>query len=128
MVVKLEVIDAAFVLEQSAVVASGEVEGPMSLIDGPECVQKPSPARVRRHFQWRNAVPGLFDQLFGQQSAVFAERDEDDAVEQPLRRVDRLVVGESVVVDQGLDQALPLLAVVVVEFVADFALLLRRTL
>src|SRR5207249_352903 len=78
MVVKLEVIDAAFVLEQSAVVASGEVEGPMSLIDGPECVQKPSPARVRRHFQWRNAVPGLFDQLFGQQSAVFAERDEDD--------------------------------------------------
>ena len=60
-----------------------------------------------------------FDALLGQQIAVFAKRDEDDAVEDLLGDVDGVVQRFLELEMQVLDQQEAVFAVRLVEFVAD---------
>ena len=65
---------------------------------------------------------GAFDDVRREEAAVFAEGNEDDAVEEFLGDVDGLIEGFAVLGLKMFDQADALIGVIVVKDVADFLL------
>jgi len=123
-VVQFQVVDFVVVLEQPAVVRA-DVESPVSLVDAAEQQAESQPARIGDQRESPHLAPRGVDRLGRKQFPVLAEGDEDDAVQQHLRdvdrRVDALVVGR---LSQMADQRDPLVLIAAVQFPAHLSLAL----
>ncbi len=116
---KLKSIDG--VRRKQAAVVFGNFVRRASDVDEAEQILEVLPSRVGNGMEASHRIR-LGNCLFGQQAAVFAKRDENDAIEQALGHLNGGVDGVIEVPVQIRDQLKPLLVVVIVKLVADFAL------
>ena len=120
----MEVVDLRILAEQAAVVAAFQVAmRGVALVDRAEQVQEVPPAGIRDLAKGGQFAVGGFEALGGQQVAVLAEGDEDDAVQDLLgdSRWPWPSVFPSLQVEV-LDQPQAVLAVLPVKLVAHLAL------
>ncbi len=127
-VVELQVVYGGIVAKQAAVVAVLQVQRLVTFVDCMEEFQKALPPWVRHFREWWDLLICGRDALFGQQLAVFAKGDKDDAVEDLLRDVNGFIERPAELALQMVNERDAIVAVFLVEIVADFALPSRRHL
>ena len=93
-VVQLQVVHVRVELEQAAVESGFQIgQILVALVHGAEKVEKVLPARISDPPERRNGAISSVKGFFGQQIAVFAKGDKDNAVQQFLRDMDGFFQG-----------------------------------